>query len=71
MTGFVPRLLILIGGGTITALIITLTASGLVDLGIGEPWESGVIPALLLLGMSLLLALWHEATGPNEGPYPE
>ncbi len=68
MTGFAPRLLVLIGGGTVTALVIILIVSGLVDLGIGEPWESGVIPALLLLGMSVLFALWHKATGLNEEP---
>ncbi len=68
MTGLAPQLLVLIGGGTVTALMIVLIASGLVDLGIGEPWESGVIPALLLLGMSVLLALWHKGMGLNEGP---
>lgn len=68
MTGSVPHLLVLLGGGTVTALMIVLIASGLVDLGIGDPWESGVIPALLLLGMSILLPLWHKGMGLNEGP---
>lgn len=62
MVSFVVRLSVLVGAGTITALVVILLTSGLVDIGVAEPWESGVIPGLVLLGTAILVALWYETT---------
>lgn len=60
MVGFGKRLVVLCSATTVTALIVVLLISGLVELGIGEPWESSVIPALILLGGVPLIAHWYS-----------
>ena len=66
MLRFVARFLVLIGAGTVTALTVVLMTSGLVDIGVGESWESGVIPGLVLLGGPVLIMVWYEGTEIDE-----
>lgn len=68
MVSFVARLSVLVCAGTVTALVVILLASGLVEIGISEPWESSVIPSLVLLGVGTLIVLWYEATAVDEKP---
>lgn len=68
MIGFAARFLVLIGASTLTALIVVLLASGIVTIGVDGSWEAGVISALVLLGGSLLITGWYEATDRKETP---
>lgn len=68
MVSFVARLSILAGAGTVTALVVILLTSGLVEIGISEPWESSVIPSLVLLGVATLIAIWYENASVDEEP---
>lgn len=66
MIRFVTRFLVLIIAGILTALTVVLLTSGLVDIGAGGSWESGVIPGLVLLGGSVLIMVWYEGTEIDE-----
>lgn len=68
MVSFVARLSVLVGAGTATALVVMLLTSGLVEIGVGEPWESGVIPSLVILVAAILIPLWYETTEIDEEP---
>lgn len=68
MIGFAARFLVLIVASTLTALIVVLLASGIVNIGVDGSWESGVIPTLILFGGSILITGWYEATERKETP---
>lgn len=66
MIGFAVRFLMLIGASTLTALIVVLMTSGIVNIGVDGAWESGMLPTLILLGGSILITGWYEATERKE-----
>lgn len=68
MIRFAARFLVLIGASTLTALIVVLLASGIVNIGVDGAWKSGVLSTLILLGGSILITGWYEATERKETP---